>query len=631
MLELILNNKVIPVPVNFEMQVTINFPFWRFDKIPASYSVDFNIPVNEYTSAIFAHPERVTKKRTGNESKFTGFEIRAKGSRCVGGTLAVTTEKGQYNCTFKDFVGELSDAQQQDSLIDLLAFAEEEDFVETYNYNPDVHRYATGPIVNSGFFTDRGVKVTRAVRDENNKKTDETYEIEVMNFCFQKGSSNLINNKTDLSGLLRKFSETVDITQFSKEKNNTYENCRVSVVTPFFFLKNVIHDALKNYGFRINENVFLTDTFLKNLVLYNNFDITKTEFIYNIGSTIPIYKTGYRYPGEQINQPTPWIISLGKWISGYNRNYPGKITPKNHLPKMTVGELLLAAQNYLNVVFDFRPDGKVNIFWRDELLTRTPVNLQKYLLGEIMPGEQKISAINFKCERDDNDKIVKERYTDLSNRIKDIKFYTNTWEELAAITTMKEGDIAYMSATKAYYQYKWITAENSDQATAGITYGDYLGWEEASLALQDGWYNYGQTEVIKIETKFSTCYDIDGFVRVDQPGNQASWKELKESFSPRLLIYKSANEVRNNTATHSLDYEGPTGIIAKRWPRTAKALANQLPITMRLDLSVNALRSIIFNKCIPYRTNDCAFIFDKLTFSIGTRRISTVEAEAYKI
>lgn len=628
MLTLTLNGNHIPLPHNFSMHLTINSPVCDFEKIPFSYSIDFTLPVNRHISAILGKPERVAKLRSGNDQKFTGFEVRFAGSLFIAGTLTVSTSGNSYNCTLTDLVGELSEKEQERSILDIPKFNEDLIWENKANYDPENHQYCCFPVSNPEFFKDKGVVVKRTVYENGPsglKPTKETYETEVLSFCFNKTAGNKVNALN--SGYIKTTDSNIDLTRLA-EKYNTYSTGSVTVVSPFFYLKNIITESLKANQLHLVESILNSSLVYRNICIYNNFDITESDYLF---ADSGLYYLTYEEHGDTAISNIDLTKSVGTKINSYVRTYQNKkIRIKNHLPKISIGELLVSTQNLINVCFDFLPNRTVKCFWREDLITRPAINIDKYFTGEWFPVEKKSIALKFVREHDQYDQVFKTRYTDLSDRIDDIKDPVSSWADLQNIVQPKEGDIRKITSTGTFVEFRLITQVESDPQTKEEITRDVLGWEEISIGLQDGWYEYGREETEEIKTRWSTCYGDASNTLVNQPGDQEFWKSKQESFSPRLLIYKGLNLGGNQTANFSFEYEGTNGIIEKCWKQTARWWANRLSLEGYFNFSANALRSIIWNKCLPYRTRETAFMIQKIDVDLFIDRIGPAKLTVFK-
>jgi len=633
MLTLTLQNKVIPLPTDFSMRLTVKSPVCNFEKIPFSYSLDFSLPMNKYTSAILGKPERTTKQRLSNDQKIPGFAARVSGGIVLSGTLIVKVSGGNYDLSAIDLVGELSEKEQERNILDITKFSEQIDWVNSSNYDPNVHEYCHFPVINTGFFRDKGVKAKRTAYEtgpEGTKATNEKYDIEVLTYCFSKSTNSRVN-MLDVDGTVKLLPSTIDITRLT-ERYNTYSTGEVSVVTPFFFLKNIIREVLKANQFHILENCLAEISEFKNLCIYNNYDITENHYSKEEAGEGSWQAPEYAVDPDGNDIYTGDWQSAGRKIYSYVRMYEQKkITIKNHLPKMTVGELLVSTQNKLNVCVDFLPNRTINIFSREELLSREAIDIDKYFVGNWVPGDKKNVSLKFVREHDKNDEVFAARYVDLSDRHADIKPSVIDWETLFALPASKEGDIRFITSVGVFAEFKLINQVDQDPQTDEEFTVDTLGWEEISIGLQNGWYNYGQEQTEEIKTAWSTCYGNATNTLVNQPGNMDAWKAKEQAFSPRLLCYKGNNQGANQTDNFSFEYEKTgNGLIPKYWKRTAKWWANRLPMTGYFDFSENALRSIIQNKCLPYRTREAAFMIEKIEVDLYVDRIGKTELTVFK-
>lgn len=619
-----LNNRNIPLPLEFSQRITIKTPVFSFDRIPFSYSLDFSLPMTDEILAIFEHPNRVTKRRLINDQQFTGYEIRFDGALFMRGTLSVYVSGNTLSCTLVDLLGELTEAEQERSILDILKFMEEIDFENSNNYSPDTHPYCCFPVINPGFFKDKGIKVKKEVYanvpGEGLVKTDETYETEILTYLFNKSVASRVNALNE-DGTIKKLPSDIAVS------GTAYETGEVSVITPFFFLNYIIKEALKESNFHIIENYINDHPELRKICLYNNYDITSTY--YGVGLFDLYEQFSFLNPNDG-NQLIVDYSSAGKQIVNYVRSYPDKIIIKNHLPKMTFGDLLLSTQNTFNLCFDFLPNATVNVFSREDLLTRVAIDINKYLIGEMYPGIKENTAINFIRSTDNNDQVFTERWIDLNDRRKDIKAPVTDWTALLATPSPVEGDIRFVITSNKYCEYKWSTQTYKDFNFQDQT-RDVLGWEEISISLQNGWYEFGRKNTKDIKTNWGTCYSAAGNTLVNQQGNQNSWRAAKQSFSPRLLIYAGNNQGGNEVENLSFEYEKEdNGLIEKCWKNTVRMLSDALPMVGNFDFPVNVIRSLIYNKCLPYRTNEASFLIDEISFDMYSNKIGTVELKVFK-
>ena len=84
MLTITYNNNEIPLDEGFSVRLSWINPVCFFDKIMGDAGLGIDIPVNDYSKAIFGHPDRFEKLRaTAEGRKFENVEIRYDGAICV--------------------------------------------------------------------------------------------------------------------------------------------------------------------------------------------------------------------------------------------------------------------------------------------------------------------------------------------------------------------------------------------------------------------------------------------------------------------------------------------------------------------------------------------------------------------
>jgi hypothetical protein len=632
MLSLTLNGNNIPLAIDFSMQLTWKSPVCAFDKIPGSFGLGITFPINEFTRTLFGFPERFAKYRTNSNQKFPGFEIRFGGVLLMAGTLTITNASAtSYEASLIDQVGVLGELEQERDLLDIPVFSQEIDWVGSPNYTPDQHPYCAFPIVNHGFFTDKGLTVKRTVYEngpEGVKPTNETYDVEVMSYLFNKTAACRVNNL--FLGTYIQMQESLISLQILTEKHNTYDAGKVTVVTPFFFLNYVIKEALKDNDFHIGLNFLNEDAELRKLCIYNNYDITITQYLQTGELIFQDQVVGRDQSGMIVMIDMPH--SVGVKLYSYDRSYVYQLIPKNHLPKMKVGDLILSTQNLANVCFHILPDNSVNILSREKILTGQAIDLDQFFLGVWEIGEQKNVALKFVRDHDSNDLVFAERFNDLSDRKADIKPPVSDWTGLWAIDSPAEGEIRLMRSSNTFYQYKWITQEKVNGATMASDTTDVLGWEEISIGLQNGWHEFGRDEVEEIKSSWSSCYGNEQLTLVNQQGNMNTWKAKVQAFSPRLLISNGNNAGGTQNANFSFEYEKEnTGILPVYWKNWNRFWSNRLAVSGDFDLPVNVLRHVIYNICSKHRTREGEFLIEEMSCELFVDRIGTTQIKGFKV
>lgn len=645
MLTLSLNGNNIPLAADFSMQLTWKSPVCAFDKIPGSYGLGMTFPIHEYTRSLFGFPERFAKYRADNTQKFPGFEVRFGGVLLMAGTLSITNASAtSYEASLTDQLGMLGELEQERDILDIPVFSKKMAWIPSNNYNPDEHPFCCFPIVNHGFFTDKGLIVKRHgieyVPGKGYQPTSETYDVEVMKFLFDKISGSRVNM---LAGGVPSLSVSqIDLTNLD-EKNNTYQSGKVTVVSPFFFLNYVIKEALKDNGFHITTNFLNQNAQLRNLCIYNNYDITQTDYLqtgeiltsgeidlsWADPAWVNLYDTAYSY-GLKIYSYLRSYFST--WIDNGIPYGAIWVTPKNHLPKMKVGDLILSTQNITNSCFHFLPDSTVRILSRETVITNPSTDLDQYFLGVWSIGEQKKVSLKFTREHDSNDLVFAERFTDLSDRKTDIREPVANIYALFEIANPDENEIRLSIENNTYYEFRWITQEKIDGVTKASDTTDVLGWEEISIGLQNGWHEFGRNETEEIKSSWSSLLGNAQVTMANQQGNMNSWKAKKQDFSPRLLMNNPNNAGGAQNANFSFEYEKPVvGLLPVYWKNWNQFWANRLPVSGEFDLPVNVLRHLIYNICDKYRTREGEFLIDEMSCELFIDRIGVTQIKGFKV
>jgi hypothetical protein len=632
MLTLTLSGNTIPLPPDFSMQLTWKSPVCAFDKIPGSFGLGISIPINEYTRSLFNFPERFSKSRGMGNQKFPGFEVRFGGVLLMAGTLTISSASETiYEASLIDQVGVLGEKEQERDILDIEAFGKETSWVISQNYTPDHHSHCCFPIINHGFFKDKGIIIKREEDQPDpmrpGKMKTESYEDEVMSYLFNKTTHRTVNFM--VGGAVYAYSSTTDLSVLA-QKNNSYQKSNVTVVSPFLFLNYVIKEALKDNFIHISSNYLDDDTQLRNLCIYNNYDITTTQYA-NTGEII----IQDQVLGNDATGMIVWVAqphSTGYKLYSYIRTYDNKFIARNHLPKMKLGDLILSTQNFANVCFHFLPNNTVAILSREKIVTDPATDLESYFLGVWEIGEQKNVALKFSREHDKEDLIFSERFNDLSDRRGDIKEPVVDWLGLWAIAHPVEGEIRLMTINNTFYEYRWISQEKVNGQTLESDTTDVLGWEEISIGLQNGWYGFGREEVEEIKTSWSSIYGNSQINLVNQQGSMNTWKAKQKDFSPRLMMYHGNNSGGPVNDHFSMEYEKKdTGLLDLYWKNWNLFWANRLEVSGDFDFSVNVLRHVIYNICHKYRTREGEFLIEEMSCELFIDRIGVTQIKGFKV
>lgn len=300
---------------------------------------------------------------------------------------------------------------------------------------------------------------------------------------------------------------------------------------------------------------------------------------------------------------------------------------RNLLPKIKYRDFLLGIQNYLNLVFRFRHDMRVDIIDRNAVLSHPASDIDKYLVGTWRIGQQKDVTLKFISEYDKNDTNFDSGFEDLSDRRSMFRDSVATYNDLLSLPNVSIGEIRLVRAENKYYEYKWKPQVLEDISFQEIQY-DALDWEFISSGPQP--YFYGTAaEVEEIKTAISTLQmtGLDGFVRfpmVNQKGNLASTPNAYNDFSMRLIT--------GNTVLwpEGLYWEGDYGLFKTRWETWARFWKSRLDIEATFDLPVNVLISMVENITEPHRTREGEFIIEEIEVTLGMYSIGKAKLKGYK-
>lgn len=151
-----------------------------------------------------------------------------------------------------------------------------------------------------------------------------------------------IHRSSEKTGSVQRVQSQIDLSMLSK-MDYTYKSGEATVISPFFFLNYIIKEALKDNNFHITTNFLNENPQLRNLCIYNNYDITQTVYLQTGEIIYQKQVLGFGELGAVISWANQ---SAGYKLYSYRRNYfsmyldenhiphPGNwITPKNHLQK----------------------------------------------------------------------------------------------------------------------------------------------------------------------------------------------------------------------------------------------------------------------------------------------------------
>lgn len=631
MLTLNISGHLIPVPKDFSIRLTWKSPMCDFEKVPSGFSLGITIPSTDYTRSLLRNPQRFTKGRAPKDNEFPDFEIRYGGTLMMSGTLSIiSTSMDSFECSLIDQVGVMSEKQVDKTIQDMEIFKQELPLDTSGVYNPSTHSYCIFPVGNKEFFAGKGVLKTYKFQQWNNE--GKKPKVEVVDKEMEYWSHEFFVATGGVINIKNRGTETIsckegDIWMSSVTKSLPYP-LPITVVSPFFYLGWAMEMALKSELFFLGANPLRDDPLMQRLCIYNNFDVTRTQ-----PQTL-----GYLVQHPHPN-PDPdliwWRLFYGDRpdvVANFHRSYDVGVIPKNHLPKMSIGEMIIATQNLLNLACHFLPDKTVNIYQREKVLEGPALSIQEYFTGVWEMGEPSCVTLKFDREHDTNDQAFSEWWTDLSDRKDDFKESVATLAELLALADPVEGEIRFVKDTSSWMEYKWYTPAWVEEKVYKEVSDEVLGWDRVSIGWQPAFYEYGRDDEEQISTDWGCLYGLGQQTWVFQPGNMNVWKTKKTEFSPRLLIQSSDTWGGYESPQFSFEYEdNGIGLWDHYWRKWNQFWANRLPVTGRFDLPVHSLRFLIYNICNKYRTDEGEFLIEEMSCELFVDHIGQTEIKGYKV
>jgi len=622
MLEFYLNNKRFLLNSDTSVRILWSNPACKFEKIDGNAGIGISIPVNDQNKALLRNPGRFEKVGTKNTREFKGFEIRFGGVLLLGGTLIVNSADDEsYECWLRGIVGDIGEEHREKYIYDIEAFWQEITWENKSDYDPINDDYCCPTIFNPEFFSEKGrtIPITYTVPNpdyypgslihEANLHANESTE--AFSNAFRNTSDYLVNSRNP-DGSIKNLTSSMSA--------KTSENLEITVVSPMLFLNNVLRQLFNDVRIHIDENAIANDVDLKTLLLYNNFDITYMQYTQLPEMWVP----DIRYDGTTMNgyYVEPSLIT---------RNYSRTFKYKDLLPKVKLKDFLLGIQNLLNVCFVFKSNNKVDIVDREAIISGEAIPIDKYMVGNWELDEQKDVTLKFSYKHDENDLIFSERWTDISDRLSDLKEPVYNWYELPNVEDPQLGDIRYLTSLDVYAEYKLMNISDPDPVGQSEVITDALGWQHFSIGFQPGFYNPDKTEEEEIKTCFSTII-CDPYPMVFQPGNLEGIRFAFQKFEPRLLFYRGNNIALNSTSNLSLSWDKEeVGLFTKRWAQWNRFWSKRQPVTRQAQLPLNLITHIKENITSKLSSNEGEFIIEEMETEFSLHSIGPTLIKGYKI
>jgi hypothetical protein len=599
-------------------------------------ALGIEMPNNEINAAILGNPERFAKYSMTSTREFPGFEIRFSGKVLLSGTLIIqSADKNSYSGWCRNNVGNLGKIHRDKYIYDIPAFMQNKTFVNKANYNPLTDPYGCPTHYNPDFFRDKGhvVNLTKKVPNpdyvdlswwqdlwekQQPAYIDEPYKTEAFTEAFRRSAAYFVNSLNP-DNTVQAIGSTALIKRFETD-------LFVNVLSPMLFLNFILEMLFRDAKFFIDKNAIKDDPDMQKLILYNNFDITKIEFI-----TTFITETLPSIPDENDKDYIiPSVTYTVGSITDIKRSYDGTFRYRDLLPKIKLKDFILSIQNLLNVCFQFHGDGKVDIIDREAAIDSVPIDIDKYLVNGWNIGERKDVTLKFLFSHDNDDSMFSEKWIDIDDRRLNEKDPVETAEALELIENPEFGEIRYIIQTNSYAEYAWIIKPQIDPATGDEVPVNVVGWKHLSTGFQNGFFNRHKNEEEQIKTDFSSLFG-DQTAWTLHKGNMETIKLAYENFTPRLLFYLGNNQAKSETENLALDWEKKDkGLLAKRWPKWNRFWAQRHPVTTDAAFTINMLDYVTRNITKRFRCREGDFIIETMETEFKLESIGDTKITGYK-
>ena len=586
------------LPANFSIEIVRQGNIPVKNEISGDYAPEITIPGVPRNKVLLNHPDRFTI-RNNTIREYSGFKLYVNGSCKISGTLVINEYSGgSFNGYVRGNVGELSEKQKQKSIRDFDYSKATRSFSKKSNYDPNTDSYCTPEIINNDFFNNFGYNAEITVDDE-------TVETTSFNKWFYNNAGYVVN-KSDASGVIS--SEI----QFQA---NTEENVAINVVSPYLFIFNLLENLLKDDAYFIKQNDILDNPELKKIILYNNFDITKTSIVQQTDRV----NSGSRR-GSSVN--TAWIEILNRKIAAFNYS--------DLLPSMSLNSFLVSIQNLLNYIVDIDPLNQVSFIDREAIFDQEADDLDEYLVGELIPGKKKDVTLKFSIKKDDTDSATGDiEEFDIKDRIDDFIEPEPTINGLRTRTviTGEPGQLMIVEDTGQIFEYK-LTIYDDKEQDLGVHYV-VGGWVYVGTILTSGYYNIKSgNDVETIESDFGAIMADGEYPFVSQPGSGNDRLVTYKEFNGRVLFYNGGASCSQSSDNYTLSYIGPKGMINTRWQRTAEWWCHRLPVSCVMELPEHVLKGFNINR--KKRTREGEFIIEKMVTKYTHAGVGQTQIDGYK-
>lgn len=425
MLELKISGESVDLLPGATITIEEESPVFERDSIPGGFSFPFNLPLDPRNRRVLGHPERLEKK--GPMSIEQPFLLFADGLLMLSGTVSTMEAGDGYKANLVVGNGDLASKITDKKLADLdLGGLRAWEWKAEYKYPVD--DFALAPVFNTEYYKD-----------------------EALNSIF-------LSHHAKINAFI------------AGEFYHPDDNDDPWVITPFPFLSYLIRQIFKFAGFRIIENVIISDPDFRDLILYTIKNIAHQKKAY----TVQEYSIshGARVPTIVTNDV---IVTSASEVTTFNL--------ADSMPDMTIIDFLLAVRNFLNLAYIVEDD-RVRIIKRQDLICKpTAIDITNQATG--IPIVTGIKTDGFKLEWpvDSDDALWGE---DFYKNVEQFKaFIKDPLQSMADLADLEPdpNEIRYIIDDDLFVRYVYFAYDDGPP----ILYRwQWVGWSENYQNYVDG-------------------------------------------------------------------------------------------------------------------------------------------------
>jgi len=550
--------KNIDLPEDFTISLNYNSGVFDFDQIAGSYSLPFQLQNTINNNRLFEFPNSL--ENVNQSKRELKAQLWTNGLLLHSGSLEISeTDAETFKCTFKFDAGEFA-SEQRDKLITDCNLGGEREWIWHDHFTNENSDFALPRFMNNNF-------------DDN---ILEVLNADIDFFVNEYVCSELYN------GYLIKYAL----------ENGPNFPWYITAICPFPYLYKIINYIFKSLNYNLEDNFFASDEALKKLIIFNLYDAMKCTAGYND------------------NAATNYITYV---LDTYDL--------KNHVPKISVHELILNLKNYFCIDFNFK-DGKLKINSISDYVKSTDyIDItSKTLDYEKKYFKEKSKGFSIEFSPDTDDNIIK--------AIEDFgKFYNKEFEIHYNFSSRPENpeiDDIYLNLYPAFesgdfYMYL-VRTEWSNENEKIIT-----DWIELNNSLFSNYYSNFERDTT-FKSNISQFFGVS-----EQQGVSPFHLEKKEFTKLRLGLDGGFQDVPfafHKVDGLSLNFWTENGLFKKFWkPFTDWYFNIPYELEKKINFSIPDLKNFDFSK--KYRINNHLYFIDSIKVVI--RENGIVEPATVKL